>query len=201
MRRAKAIVVASVMAAAIGGCGEDREGTATGGSGTGTTSAGNPGVPQGVVAQSQTIEEEIDAEGGEQTSGPWRIAYIVEGAEGWFERRGGRFVWRPPARGETHHIEILPIESETGRVVPEVPITLEILRADGTRVDRRRLSSYYAEFFHYADNFSLPAAGRYTLRATIEPPPIRRHGEEAEGPKLAEGATVEFRDVAIEPAG
>lgn len=145
------------------------------------------------------MEEEIQAEGGEQRAGAWRVAYIVEPAEGWFERRGGEFQWRAPAEGETHHIEILPIEAETGRLVPEVPVTLEVLDAAGERVARKRLRTYYAEFFHYAHNFSIPSRGEYTLRATVDPPPFRRHGEQQEGPMLAERAEVEFENVRLEP--
>jgi hypothetical protein len=150
-------------------------------------------VPAGVIAQHETIEAEIGAEGGETTAGEWRVAYIVEPAEPWFE--GGRF--REPAPGETHHIEILPIEAETGRVVPEVPITVDVLDSFGEVVDSQSLHFFYAEFFHYANNFSIPRDGTYTLRASIEPPAFRRHGEEAERPPLAEGAEVEFDGVEL----
>lgn len=155
-------------------------------------------VPKGVAAQYATIEEEVHAEGGEKPTGRWRIAYIVEPAEGWFERRGDDFEWRAPAENETHHIEILPIEAETGRLVPNVPITVEVLDAQGERVARKSLTPYYAEFFHYAENFSIPEAGDYTLRAEIEPPDLRRHGEEQEDPALADGAEVEFEKVRLE---
>jgi hypothetical protein len=199
-RRPTAATVVAVALASVG-CGEDREPAGTGtGTGTGTsTAAAASAVPEGVEKQYATIEQEVEAEGGETTAGPWRVAYIVEPAEPWFERRGGRFEWRPVERGETHHIEILPFEAKTGRLVPEVPVTLEVLDAAGETVARRQLRSYYAEFFHYADNFPIPRAGKYTLRATIEPPPFRRHGEEREGPALAEGANVEFKDVRLEP--
>lgn len=150
-------------------------------------------VPEGVAAEQETIETEVSAEGGETTSGPWRIAYIVEPAEPWFA--GERF--RRPATGETHHIEILPIEAATGRVVPEVPIRLEVLDQNGQVVDSARLNLYYAEFFHYANNFEIPEDGSYDLRATIEPPTLLRHGEEADGPPLAEGAKVTFEDVEL----
>lgn len=153
----------------------------------------------GVAAQYAAIEEEVRAEGGEKRIGPWRIAYIVEPAEGWFERRGDGFEWRRPAEDETHHIEILPIEAETGRLVPNAPITAEVVDAQGKRVARKALAPYYAEFFHYANNFSIPKAGDYRLRATIGPPDLRRHGEEREGPALAGGVQVEFEDVRLEP--
>jgi hypothetical protein len=190
-----AIAVAAATATALVACGE--EGPPPGAQAR--SSGAEAGVPAGVATQYRTIAEEVKAEGGETTAGPWRIAYIVEPAEGWFEPRGDSFAWRPPARGETHHIEILPIEASTGRLVPAVPITVEVLGGDGRRVARKRLRPYYAEFFHYAENFPIPAAGDYTLRATIEPPALARHGEEAEPPALAEGAEVDFRGVRLEP--
>jgi hypothetical protein len=189
-------LAAALLTGFVAACGAPQRGE---GGESGRGEARGAQVPEGVAAQYATLEDEVRAEGGETTSGPWRIAYIVEPAEGWFERRGDEFTWRPPARGETHHIEILPIEAKTGRLVPEVPVTLEVLDAAGERVARKRLRSYYAEFFHYAENFSIPERGEYTLRATLEPPSFRRYGEEQEGPALAERAEVEFEGVRLEP--
>ncbi len=189
----------------ITGCGEEQEATQAGGTGaqgtpTRTEAADRPpAIPEGVATQYRTIEEEVGAEGGEQIKGPWQVSYIVEPAEGWFERRGGGFRFREPAEGETHHLEIIPREASTGRVVPNVPVTLEVLDEQGERVDEKRLSPYYAEFFHYADNFSLPEAGEHALRARVEAPNLRRHGEESEGPRLSEGVEVEFDGVRIDP--
>lgn len=157
MRRS--LLVLSVMPLLAVGCGEDRGRTGTTATATTPVGGGTSEVPAGVAEQYRTIEEEVREEGGETRSGPWRIAYIVEPAEGWFERRGGRFEWRPPVRGETNHIEILPIEAETGRIVPDVTVVLEVLDADGDRVARKPLSFHYAEFFHYAENFALPGQG------------------------------------------
>jgi hypothetical protein len=179
------VAAIALAAVALGACGDDDSEDAE--------AATQAVVPEGVAAEQQTIETEVSAEGGETTSGPWRIAYIVEPAEPWFE--GERF--REPAPGETHHIEILPIEAATGRVVPEVPIRLEVLDQDGRAVDSGPLNLYYAEFFHYANNFEIPRDGSYDLHATIEPPTLLRHGEEAEGPPLAEGADVTFEDVEL----
>lgn len=168
------------------------------GSGSASEASGSTAaqVPEGVADQYATLEAEIAAEGGETTSGPWRVAYIVEPAEPWFEADS---TFRAPADDETYHIEIIPIEAETGRVVPDVPIRLEVVDADGTVVDARDLNFYYAEFFHYANNFAVPDAGTYTLRATLDAPGFLRHGEEGETPALAEGAAVEFTDVELEP--
>lgn len=158
------------------------------------------GVPDGVAEQYRVLEEEIGAEGGETVSGAWRIAYIVEPAEPWFADHTPAS-YRPPAPGETHHIEIIPFEEQTGRVVPDVPIRLEILDGTGAVVEAKDLISLYGEFFHYANNFAIPADGKYTLRAMVQPPTFGRHGEQADGPKLADGATVEFTDVELVAEG
>ena len=135
--------------------------------------AASADVPAGVAEQYATIGEEVAAEGGETQSGAWRIAYIVEPAAPWFV--GERF--RKPAPGETHHIEILPIEAETGRVVPEVPIRVQVIDESGKVIDAKPLHFYYAEFFHYANNFSVPHEDTYTLRSTIKTPSFGLHGD------------------------
>src|SRR5918997_893177 len=50
-------------------------------------------VPAGVAEQYATMEEEIREAGGEQTVGPWRIGYIVEAAEPWYQMQDGRQVF------------------------------------------------------------------------------------------------------------
>ena len=208
MRRGLLALACAAGAIGLLGCGEDGEGgvNVSEASTTGTTTVAttttpsHSDVPAGVAAQYHKAEEEIGAEGGEQSVGPWRIAYIVEPAEGWFEQRAGKLRWRAPRRGETNHIEILPFEKGTGRLVPDVPVTLEILDARGRRVARKTLAPYHAEFFHYAENFALPGSGKYTLRAGVGSPTFRRHGERSDRPALADGATVRFEDVEISTA-
>jgi hypothetical protein len=154
-------------------------------------------VADGVEKQYEVLAEEVGEGGGSTTRGEWTVSYIVEAAEPWFEEHAGHQIFREPKAGETHHIEIIPTETRTGRIVPDVPITLEILDADGTVVEKQKLNFYYSTFFHYANNFHVPEAGNYTLRVTLGVPTFNRHGDPADGPALAEGATVEFTDVAL----
>jgi hypothetical protein len=206
-RRFFTIALTLLAGAVLAACGED-EGQVTLEGGTGTTTtptttapAAAAELPEGVAKQYAVLEEEVAAEGGSVETGEWRIAYIKEPAEGWFQSEDGRFAWRDPARGETAHLEIIPIERESGRIVPYANITLEVSDADGKVVERKPLSFYYAEFFHYAENFRIPETGEYTLKATVEAPAFRRHGEEDAGPALGEGAEVEFDNVTIEVDG
>lgn len=165
---------------------------------SGSSAEESPDLPAGVVDMYETVASEIADRGGEQTVGEWRIGYIVEAAEPWFEKHGSHSTFREPQGAETNHIEIIPFEASTGRIVPEVPIHVQVIDASGEVVDEKNLNFYYATFFHYANNFSLPGTGTYTIKATLGAPTFLRHGDASEGPALAEGAEVEFTDVEIE---
>lgn len=183
-----------------GGGGGSGSGSAAGsGSGSASGSGATAAVPKGVAEQYTQVAKEIRERGGQTESGPWRVGYIVEAAEPWFEPADGEYRFRQPAPGETHHVEVVPFEKSTGRIVPAVPIRLEVVGADGQVVDAKDLSSYYSTFFHYANNFSIPEPGRYTLRATLGAPRLLRHGEQAQGAPLAGGAVVEFPNVTVGP--
>ncbi|MGH3737511.1 MAG: hypothetical protein ACRDT6_18165 [Micromonosporaceae bacterium] len=195
MRRhlyAPVITLAGLLA--LAGCGSGSSKPASG------ADRKEPSVPKGVAAQYATLEKEIAAEGGEQKVGEWRIAYIVEGAEPWHEVAGGTSSYRAVKPGETFHIEIIPIEAATGRIVPDVPIKLSVVDASGKVVDSDALHFIYGEFFHYANNFSVPD-GTYTLKAEIGVPDFPRHGEQNETPALAEATTVNFDNVELKSEG
>ncbi|MER6998764.1 iron transporter [Streptomyces sp. NPDC000410] len=168
--------------------------------GTSDDEAAGHGVPAGVVEQYAVLEKEIAERGGETTAGDYRVGYIVEAAEPWFQgEHGGHgaLVNREPAEGETHHIEIIPMEAATGRIVPDVPVRLEVVDGTGKVVQAQDLNFYHATFFHYANNFSIPQDGTYTLRATLRPPTFLRHGARDEKPPLSAPVTVIFRNVPL----
>lgn len=154
-------------------------------------------APAGVTQQYSTLEAEVAERGRSVTSGEWKVSYIVESAEPWFQGHAGHQQFRAPASAETHHIEIIPTEKKTGRIVPDVPITLEVLDASGRTVDSKKLNFYYSIFFHYANNFSIPESGTYTLRANLGTPTFLRHGEQNEMPALSPGVTATFDDVKL----
>lgn len=170
------------------------------GSGTGTEAKEahqESAVPAGVQEQYEVLAEELDEKGKTVESGEWSVNLITEAAEPWFETHGAETHFRAPQAGETHHIEIIPTETATGRIVPDVPITLEVADADGKVIQKLDLNFYYSTFFHYANNFTVPESGTYTLRATLGTPAFNRHGAEGETPALVEGVTVEFTEVEL----
>jgi hypothetical protein len=157
-------------------------------------------VPAGVEEQYSVLADEIAEKGRTVRSGEWTVNLITEDAEPWYvgeHAAHGTSVFREPAAGETNHVEIIPVESATGRIVPDVPITVAVVDEAGKVVQERDLSFYYSTFFHYADNFSIPRQGDYTLRVTIGAPAFNRHGEPGTTAPLSKGATVEFDDVAL----
>ena len=88
--------------------------TLTGCSGPASSSDASQTVPAGVVEQYTTLAAEVAERGGAVTSGDWTVNYIVEAAEPWFEAHAGHGqLFREPAAGENHHIEIIPTEAAT----------------------------------------------------------------------------------------
>lgn len=160
-------------------------------------------VPAGVARQYAMVNQAIAENGGERTSGEWRVAYVIGPAKSWHVQQGEHYTRREPAPGETNHIEIIPFEASSGRLVPDVPIRLELLGADGKVIQAQNLNFYWSDFAHYANNFAVPASGRYTLRATrgLGTPTFLRHDHSGQdgAPMLAKGTTVEFTDVEIDP--
>jgi hypothetical protein len=210
MRRIPLALVFFTLAALIAACGQpppggsQSEGTGEtteemAGETTGeTTGASEESGFQGIVDSYAVAHEEIEAEGGEKEVGEYRIGYIVEPAEGWWEGDPEDPEWRDPSPDETHHLEILPFDPETGLFIPEMEGRLTVIDESGEEVDGQPLRLYYAEFYHYANNFSIPESGEYTLRAELEPPDFNRHGsEDGEGRVFTEPVTVEFENVEI----
>jgi hypothetical protein len=153
---------------------------------------------RGVVDSYAVAHEEIEEEGGEKEAGPYRVGYIVEPAEGWWEGDPESPEWRDPSPDETHHLEILPFDPESGLLIPEMEGRLTVVDESGEEVDSQPLRFYHAEFYHYANNFSVPEDGTYTLRAELTPPDFNRHGSESgEGKVFTEAVTVEFENVEI----
>ncbi len=96
----------------------------------------------------------------------------------------------------------MPSEVGSGLLVPEAEITLTVLDESGNEVDSKPLRFYRGEFYHYANNFSLPGSDTYTLRAEIAPPTFLRHEtDEAQGRVFTEPVTAEFENVEIDTEG
>lgn len=155
-------------------------------------------VPAGVRAQYEVLAEELDEKGMTTESGEWTINLITEAAEPWHVvKSDGSSTFREPAEGETNHIEIIPVETATGRIVPDVPVSVDVVDDTGASVQKLDLNFYWSTFEHYARNFSIPKAGHYTLKVTVGVPTFPRHGSRDDRPAMSKGASVEFDHVAL----
>ena len=185
-RTALALAVAPLTLAALNGCGAEEE------------KKDAVEVPAGVAEQYEVLAAEIAEKGKTVESGAWTVNLISEAAEPWHEVHGeGQTEFRDVKAGETNHLEIIPVDTASGRIVPNVPITLEVIDAAGDVVAADKLNFYGSTFFHYANNFSIAEAGTYTIKATLEAPTFPWHGAEDETPALADGAVVEFPNVKL----
>lgn len=183
------VAATTLAAAALAGCGSTGADQAP--------ASTTRDIPAGVAEQYAALDREVAERGGTVTSGEWEVSYIVEAAEPWYDRHDGEQRYRRPTGTETHHVEIIPREASTGRIVPDVPITLAVLDDTGAVVESARLNFFHSTFFHYANNLTVPEDGRYSLRATLGAPTFLRHGDEGETPALSAGTTVTFDDVAL----
>lgn len=162
--------------------------------------ASSPGaVPTGVAAQHAALEGAIAQRGGRTTSGAWQIGYVAERAQGWYESAGGRLTYRAPGPGETHTIGVVLQEAATGRLVPGMPVRIEVVDRAGVVVDAQSAALRYGDYLSYVSNVTVPSPGRYGLRVFVGSPAVALAGEAGRRPPLAEGAAVTFADVDLTP--
>lgn len=129
----------------------------------------------GVADAVQIADAEITENGGEKIVGDYRIGVIVEAAEPFTIVDNGELTRLEPA-DETHHLEVVLRDVNTKRPLPDAGITITILDADGNAVAERQAYQLWAEFQHYANNFTLEP-GEYTMRVDVTPPAVGRHAD------------------------
>jgi hypothetical protein len=138
----------------------------------GGDSSASESVPGGVAEQYSVLAEEVAENGGQTESGDWTVSYIVEAAEPWHEAHDGETHFREPTAQETHHIEIIPTETATGRIVPDVPITLQVLDAEGKVVDEKQLQFLFSTFFQ-REQLRGPGGGEVHTAGDARRPRVR----------------------------
>jgi hypothetical protein len=144
------------------------------------------------------MQQTVSKSGGMCTSGDYKIAYALDAPDGWYEMKDGALTWRPPAPGETQHIESVVMDSLTGQVLPIAP-TLEVVDAQGKVVQSQKLMFLWHPLAdHYGANYSIPTAGTYTLHITSPAPDFARH-DQSLGNRFTAPLDVTFPDVTITP--
>lgn len=140
----------------------------------------------------------IRVSGGEQVSGDYRVVYLTDPPRGWYTMDDNKLTWRAPAAGENVHLEVVILDSLTGKMLPITP-TLDVIDAAGNVVQSKRMNFIWHPLAdHYGENYTIPAAGVYTLRVRAPAPNIWRHSREL-GNRFTTPVDVEFRNVALTP--
>ncbi|GGK26310.1 hypothetical protein GCM10010124_18700 [Pilimelia terevasa] len=180
-----AVLAAAVLTLSVGGCCTRKKPPAT--------------AAAGAAAGSAALDRDIRDGGGQTTMDEWRVAYVVGRPQGWQQLVGGVHTFRAPLPTETHHVAVVPIEAATGRIVPDVPVTLQVLDSAGTVVDQRRLWFLHrADYYRYGHNVAVPTPGAYTLKVVLGTPTFARvAAAAADVPALNRGTVAVFPNVAF----
>lgn len=98
---------------------------------------------------------------------------------------------------ENPWLEVLVLDSRTGRPIPAVP-HFSLTSADGNMDDRGELAPVRRPWLNvYGRTVRMPRKGSYTLRVSFDAPGFRRWGRQSE--RFAQPAEVEFEDLMLKP--
>jgi hypothetical protein len=172
--RRRFLALAGAGTAALAGCtgdsgggGGSGGGTTGSGSGSGSASGGGGGtagsLPDGIYVQRY---RESMAMQGTAGGGPYRVAFMYA-APHVFWQISGTETTETPRSGAIHGMAV-PWHPDTGRVVPETGLTLEISRG-GDLVSQEVIYPMLSQRmgYHYGGNFPLDGDGEYTARITV----------------------------------
>jgi len=176
MRRRQLLsAVAGGTAAAFGGC--------IGGGGDSTGDAGNRNLglpdpasdrPSGVYRPTVTSEMRVV---GTTTAGDYRFHLLYSHPSRFWDLNGRQRYLRDVKSDHTMHLMVMVSDAETGRILPEVSVTAEVLN-DGELITQKIVYNMLSQrmSFHYGDNVTLDGAGTYTVNISLSAIPLRRTG-------------------------
>ncbi|WP_256297898.1 iron transporter [Haloarchaeobius salinus] len=114
---------------------------------------------------------------GTRDAGDYRFGLLYSYPSRFWEVVGRERYRRSVASADSVHLMTLVWDRETGVVLPDVGLTVEVLR-DGEPVVQEAVYAMLSQRlgFHYGDNVSLPGDGNYTVRVRVGGLAIRRTG-------------------------
>ena len=192
MNRRSFLALAGAGTAALAGCAGDGGSSGDGGSGGGSGGSGGDGtagsLPDGIYVQRY---RESMAMQGTAEGGPYRVAFMYAAPHVFWQISGSETT-ETPRSGAIHGMAV-PWHPDTGQVVPETGLTLEIAR-DGELVSQEVIYPMLSQpmGFHYGANFALPGEGTYTAELSVGAMSTRRTGAFRERFTDPVSASVEF---------
>jgi hypothetical protein len=144
--------------------------------------------PAGVYVQSFL---ETMAMSGMAKSGDYRFALMLTVPHNFWNVTGQDRSKLPIEEEDAVHLMIVPWDDETGMVLPESGLSVEIMR-DGSLVSEEVIYPMLSQRmgFHYGGNFPLDGDGTYTVTVNVGGVSIRKTGSFAG--RLDDGASAEI---------
>ena len=175
---------AGLLAGCIGGDGGDDGGEGDGDGGTPQPTEGD-GRHDGVYVQRFTDSMAMQ---GTAEAGDLRVAVMYSAPHRFWRMVGDERKEEPVAESDSMHLMAAVWEPETGIVVPETGLTVEIA-PEGGAFDEQVIYPMLSQpmGFHYGANFVLDGDGTYDVRVTVGGLNIRRTG--AFGGRFGDPAT------------
>jgi len=132
-------------------------------------------LPDGVYVQ--PFENAMSMQGRAE-AGPYRIALMYAAPHRFWLVEDDRASERPIRPADDLHLMAVVWDAETGQVVPETGLSVEIVR-DGETVSEEVIYPMLSQSmgFHYGGNFILDGDGRYEVEVTVGGLPIRATGD------------------------
>ncbi|WP_257299791.1 iron transporter [Haloarchaeobius sp. FL176] len=130
--------------------------------------------PDGVYRPTSASEVRVV---GTREAGDYRFGLLYSYPSRFWEVVGRQRYPRSVAPEDAIHLMTLVWDPETGVVLPDVGLTVEVLR-DGELVVQKAVYAMLSQRlgFHYGDNLALPGDGEYTVRVRVGGLAIRRTG-------------------------
>jgi hypothetical protein len=142
--------------------------------------------------------ENVAQSGAKTTVGDFEVAVAAEDAEPLLQPDGGSLRVVEPHDGENAHLEVVVMDADDGRFVPELDVTAT-LTSGGNAVGTWRLPFlWHPTMYHYGRNVAIPnPGGTYDLLVEIAPASFGRH-DKVNGRRFATAQKVSFDGLRIE---
>jgi hypothetical protein len=142
--------------------------------------------------------QNVAVSGQKKRAGEFEVGLAVQDAEPLYFLEGGQLRLAQPAMGANAHLEVVVMDADDGRFIPELTVVVTARSAQGDEVGTFRLPfMWHPIMFHYGASIHIPSDGEYAVTVGIDTPTFPRHdkvnGKRYTGPVLAEFTGVRIK--------
>src|SRR5258708_11129694 len=141
--------------------------------------------------------QNVALSGQKKRAGAFEVGLAVEAAEPLYLLEGGQLRLAQPAAGANAHLEVVVMDADDGRFIPDLTVVVTVRSAQGDEVGTFRLPfMWHPMMFHYGASIHVPSDGEYAITVGIDTPTFPRH-DEVNGKRYTEPGLAEFTGVRI----